>query len=76
MKKEELPDIVAEALMHLGGSGRLRDVAKYVWENYEGDLRASGWLFYTWQYDIRWAANELRRRGVMKPSTRLEWELA
>lgn len=25
-------------------------------------------MFYTWNYDIRWAATELRKEGRMKPA--------
>ncbi|WP_217636911.1 hypothetical protein [Dendrosporobacter quercicolus] len=56
----------------------LIDVCKYVWEHYEKELKASGNLFYTWQYDIRWAATRLRKAGVMKSADEEEsgiWEL-
>jgi hypothetical protein len=55
------------------------DVCKYVWDNYEQELRASKTLFYTWQYDIRWAATALRKSRKMKAkeiSPRGVWELA
>jgi len=35
--------------------------------------------FFTWQYDIRWAANLLRRSGLMKPAESSPhglWELS
>lgn len=51
-----------------GGSARLLDVAKHIWREHETDLRASGDLFFKWQYDMRWAANQLRRSGVMRPA--------
>jgi len=37
-----------------------------------------GDLFYTWQYDMRWAATKLRRDGKLKAATRSPkgtWEL-
>lgn len=77
--KESLPDWVLVALRHNGGSARIIDVSKYIWEHYESDLRASGELFYKWQYDIRWAAYQLRRTGKMKAadvSPTGVWELA
>jgi len=41
------------------------DVAREIWQRHEADLRLSGDLFYTWQYDIRWAAQVLRNEGVL-----------
>ncbi|HSB95417.1 MAG TPA: hypothetical protein VLC91_03160 [Spongiibacteraceae bacterium] len=66
-KKADLPDWVAEAIKANGGSARLLEVAKYIWDKYEAELHRSGDLFYKWQYDMRWAANQLRNKGVMKP---------
>jgi hypothetical protein len=64
--KNDLGDWIVEALQAHGGGARLIDVCRFVWENYEDELRASGDLFYSWQYDIRWAATNLRHAGVMK----------
>ena len=39
----------------------------------------SGDLFYTWRYDIRWAAQTLRDSGVLKPDHEVPrgvWQLA
>lgn len=76
--KYDLQNWLIEALLFHGKSARIVDVCKYVWEKYEQELRASGDLFYTWQYDIRWAATELRKRRRMKAahiSPRGLWEL-
>ena len=64
--KRDLTDWVVESLTRLGGGAVLVDVARDIWRHHEGDLRTSGDLFYTWQYDMRWSANVLRRTGVMK----------
>jgi hypothetical protein len=77
--KEDLVTWVEEAIRANSGSARLLEVAKHIWANHESELRASGDLFYKWQYDMRWAANELRRSGVMKStddSPTGVWELA
>jgi hypothetical protein len=50
--KEHLQAWVLEALDELGGSSTVVEVAEVVWRRHEHDLRASGPLFYTWQYDI------------------------
>lgn len=70
---------VLEALTERGGSGSVVQVSKIVWRRHELDLRNSGDLFYTWQYDIRWAAQKLRDTGRLKPvppRSRAPWELA
>jgi len=44
----------------------LLDVCKYIWMHHEQDLRSSERLMYTWQYDVRWAATQLRKNGKMR----------
>lgn len=61
-------DWVVEALERLGGQGTVLEVSREVWELHEEDLRGSGNLFYTWQYDIRWAAQKLRHAGRLAPA--------
>jgi hypothetical protein len=46
-----------------GGSAQPIDVAKHIRSNHEAELRISGDLFFTWQYDMRWAAQRLRDAG-------------
>jgi len=41
------------------------EVAKFIWEQHESELRAAGDLFYTWQYSMRWAAQILRQEGKL-----------
>lgn len=64
--KEDLTTWVIEALRAHGGSVYHVNVAKHVWRSHEDELRASGDLFYTWQYDLRWAAQRLRDSGVLE----------
>jgi hypothetical protein len=74
-----MKDWIIEALTHMGRKGWPKDVAKYIWDKYESDLRVSGSMMYTWQYDVRWAAQTLRNSGVLKPvhgRNDLPWELA
>lgn len=69
---------VEEALYENKGSGNVIEIAKIIWKNHETDLKMSGDLFYTWQYDYRWAATHLRQKGVLKSakdSPRGVWEL-
>lgn len=64
--KSDLQIWVLESLRFLGGTGSVIEVCKHVWQVHEADLRASGDLFYLWQYDIRWAAQALRDRGLLE----------
>ncbi|MCO7199982.1 MULTISPECIES: hypothetical protein [Pseudoalteromonas] len=77
--REDMKGWIIECLQSRGGSGWPKDVARYVWESYEKELRLSGDLLYTWQYDLRWAAQRLRYSGVLKPVNGrrdLPWELS
>lgn len=70
---------ILEALDDSGGSATIIQVAKHIWSKHEAELRSSGDLFYTWQYDMRWAARELRvERRLMpkRPGDRGPWRLA
>lgn len=78
MTRYDLPDILFKSLKDMGGQASIIEVCKYVWEKYKTNLQDSGDLFYSWQYDIRWAATELRKTGRMKPaeiSPRGVWEV-
>lgn len=79
MTRQDLPNKLENILKSIGGKGSIVEVCKAFWGKYEDDLRESGDLFYTWQYDIRWAATELRKNKKMKSAETSEkgiWELA
>lgn len=65
MTRADLPAMVIEALDSLNGRGTIVQICKYIWEKYEQDLRKSGDLFYRWQYDMRWAGQQLRDTGKL-----------
>ncbi|WP_353471224.1 hypothetical protein PVT71_07760 [Salipiger sp. H15] len=74
--RSDLVAIVEAVLKHLGGQGTVPEVAKEIWSRHEQQLRASGDLFYTWQYDMRWAAQRLAHRGKLtKVDPRGIWRL-
>ncbi len=78
MTKKDLKPILIEALKYYGGAANITEVCKYIWTNYEQKLRESGNLFFTWQYDVRWAATTLRRDKTLRPAelqTNKRWEL-
>ena len=61
-----------------GRRGTIVAICRKIWEAHEPELRSSGELFFTWQYDIRWEANRLRRQKLLKPvetSPKGFWEL-
>jgi len=76
--RETLKEWVVEALTNLNGSGHLVDVFKQVWKLHHAEIESSGDMFYTWQYDIRWAATALRHEGRLRSAeetARGTWEL-
>jgi hypothetical protein len=78
LKRGDLQDLVLKALKKLEGRGTVLQVAKEIWVANEAELRASGDIFYTWQYDARWAATRPREQGkiaMADQSPRGVWEL-
>jgi hypothetical protein len=67
MNRGDLIPLVEAAVHHYHGQADHMAVAKYIWERHEGDLRRNERFFYKWQYEARWAADELRRRGILEP---------
>ena len=67
--KTDLQTWIIEALQRNGGTAQLLDVAKDIWGHHEADLRERGDLFYTWQYDLRWAGLKLRKADVLLPAS-------
>ena len=72
---------VVEALEALHGKAYILDISKQVWEKHADELRDRGDLFFTWQYDLRWAGKKLREQGVINTvkeenrKKRLPWRL-
>lgn len=64
--KTDLAEWLVKALRTTGGSAHHVRVAEAIWRAHEDELRDSGDLFYTWQYDLRWAAQSLRRSGTLE----------
>lgn len=78
MTRHDLPEKLYKTLKLMGRKGTIIEICKVFWDEYEEKLRESGDLFYTWQYDIRWAATELRKSGKMKAaefSKKGVWEI-
>ena len=63
--RSDLEGWVLDAIARNGGEASVLEVAKDIWTNHEAELKASGDLFYTWQYDMRWAADRLRKASKL-----------
>ncbi len=48
------------------------DIFRKFWETHKDELDPAEDIFYTWNYDIRWAATELRKQKRMKPASTKE----
>jgi hypothetical protein len=68
LSRADLEGFVVQALKAHQGHASIVEICRFVWENHEAQLRQSGDFFYTWQYDIRWAATRLRKRRLLKPA--------
>lgn len=79
MSSRRLIDWLAEALeCRPGQEATVVEIAQDIWERREQELRDAGDLFYTWQYDLRWAAHHLRSSGVLHNTRRngkVYWKL-
>lgn len=71
--RETMKKWIIEALEQHGGAASILQVCIYIWDHYEATLRDSGNLFYTWQYDLRWAKQGLREAGIIKPASESPW---
>ena len=79
IKRKELTEILEEALIALGGEGKIVEICEYIWIKYKEDLLDSGDIFYTWQYDLRMSAKEtLKAKGkivTLKDGKKSVWKL-
>jgi len=73
-KREILKAMVLEALVDAGQPLGWVDCAKAIWNKRQDDLLASGDVFYTWQYDMRWAMQVLRDEDRVQRVGRGKWE--
>jgi len=76
--KADLIDWIQEGLIALGGKSEIVPLCQEIWSKHGTEIQRSGELFYTWQYDMRWAATTLRRQGKIVDadnSPRGVWEL-
>lgn len=73
--KSDLVEWVVEALKANGNQASVVTVSRFIWQHHERELRESGDLLYTWQYDVRWAATTLRKKKILLPADGGPWTL-
>jgi len=75
--KKDLQNTVYRALLELDGSATIVEVASHIYENNKNEIQGSK-IEFTWQYDMRWQATALRKKGLIRDShssPRGTWEL-
>ena len=60
-----LKDWIVDAVRENRGSATYVEMNRYIWSNHENELRDSGDMFFTWQFDVRWAYKELVLSGIL-----------
>jgi len=75
---EKLQQWVCEALKANDGKASIVEICKHIWSNHELDLKNDEQLFYTWQYQMRWAGQQLVKKNLIKKTKlgiKAEWVL-
>lgn len=78
MNRTLMGEWIVEALKEYGGLATILAVYKHIWMYHRKELEASGDFFYKWQYEVRWAVWQLRKKGIVKSgkdNPRGIWEL-
>ena len=70
LSRHVLKDWVLDALRRLGKPSKIVDVSKEIWRAHGDDLAGTP-LFYTWQYDMRWAALSLSKEDKVLLSNKV-----
>jgi hypothetical protein len=73
--RRDLIPIVEAAIRHNGGKAPIVKIAQYIWERHHREIAKSGKMLFTWQYEMRWAATELRKLGKLTDPVRGIWQL-
>ena len=61
MKRKDLPDILYSIIESFPNrSATMQQIFRKFWSIYKNELKETDDIFYTWNYEIRWAATELR----------------
>ncbi|MBT9448783.1 hypothetical protein ICN84_01690 [Akkermansia glycaniphila] len=72
MTRKDLPNILYQLLQKLGGKASMMTIFREFWKVYGNQLSPTDDMFYTWNYDIRWAATQLRQQKRMRGASTKE----
>jgi hypothetical protein len=78
LNSKDIERLLVEAIKKLGPKATFVNINKYVWDNYENDLRNSGDLFYVWHHTMASARTKLNssgRGGFVKQNGTTVWEI-
>ena len=68
--RNDLMKWVEQSLRKRDGVAKIVDIARDIHEAHADELKAAGDLFYTWQYDMRWAGLKLSKAGKVALSNK------
>jgi hypothetical protein len=75
MTRADFIPLIIAALNQLGGSARIFEVCRHVYQNNTVRITQDPRVLFTWQYDIRWAAQSLRDQNVITSTPHGFWTL-
>lgn len=64
--RNDFKPLILEALREYKGKAKIFEICKFIWDNYHHKISKSEKLLYTWQYEIRWAGQQLQKEGKLK----------
>jgi len=66
--KDTLKPWIAAILKSAGRRMTILEIAREIWRMHETELRKDELLFLTWQYEMRWSADQLKDEGKLEES--------
>ena len=74
--REDLVPWVVDGLKANGHKVHFIEVAKHLWAHHRRELEGSGDFFFKWQYEMRWAGDQLvKAQRLIKHGHTGIWEL-
>jgi hypothetical protein len=73
LTRDELKPWIIDALRANDGKAPMIEVAKHIWQHHQAELQSSGDFFFKWQYEMRWAGQQLVKEK--KINKRGQWTL-
>ena len=74
--REDLKPWIVESLNANGGRATVVEIARYIWNKHKAELEAAGDMFFKWQYEMRWAGDQLsKEKKVQKLRSSRSWVL-